>query len=137
MIASAALSGTSCQASARAMRVMPSALSPRPRVRSASRRLVASLGESFEGWIAPSSAAARMLTAPSACSWVATMMASGPISRRIWAMASPIDAAVKVRRRIRSSPYTAPTVFSRALGWISFWLITTVEGRKRSVSERT
>ena len=32
---------------------------------------------------------------------------------------------------------TTPTVFSRALGWISFWLITTVCGRKRSTIERT
>jgi hypothetical protein len=32
---------------------------------------------------------------------------------------------------------TTPTVFSFAFGWISFWLITTVWPRKRSMMERT
>ena len=33
--------------------------------------------------------------------------------------------------------YTEPIVLNRALGWISFWLMTTVWPRKRSMIERT
>jgi hypothetical protein len=42
-----------------------------------------------------------------------------------------------VRSGRRFSPYTIPTVRRRARGWISFWLITTVWPRKRSMIERT
>ena len=38
---------------------------------------------------------------------------------------------------VRWRPQIVPTVFNRALGWISFWLITGVWPRKRSMIERT
>ncbi len=55
-------------------------------------------------------------------------------ARQVEATASPHG---NVGETFRSPRQTEPTVFSRARGWISAWLITGVSRRKRSMIERT
>ena len=81
------------------------------------------------------STAAVTLTCLPSCS-VDRMTASSPRAVRTWRMASPIDGAVKVRRRI-AQPQICPSVRMRARAWISFCDITVVMGRNRSMIERT
>ena len=66
---------------------------------------------------------------------------SGPRARP---MAGPRTGLAATGERIETqglaatgTPQIVPTVFSRAWGWISDWLITTVCGRNRSTMVRT
>jgi len=66
-----------------------------------------------------------------------------PRSTRATARHTPVScpglsrACNKRRGGPRQGTQIMPTVFSRACGWISDWLITTVCGRKRSTMVRT